>query len=43
MAGAQSTNNEDNRLLGLAWANMDKDATAEAMRELLAKQRPDGG
>jgi ankyrin repeat protein len=45
LANAQSTNNEDrgNRLLGLAWANMDKDATAKAMQELLAKQRPDGG
>ena len=45
MAKAQSTNNEDRsyRLLGLAWAGKDKDATQKAMRELLAKQRPDGG
>jgi ankyrin repeat protein len=45
LANAQSTNNEDraSRLLGLAWANSDKDATLKAMRELLAKQRPDGG
>lgn len=45
LANAQSTSNEDrdNRLLGLAWANMNKDATGKAMRELLAKQRPDGG
>ena len=45
MAKAQSTNNDDRsyRLLGLAWAGKDKDATQKAMRELLAKQRPDGG
>jgi ankyrin repeat protein len=45
MAQAQSTNNDDRsfRLLGLAWYGKDKDATQKAMRELLAKQRPDGG
>jgi len=45
LANAQSTNNEDriNRLLGLAWANLDKDATRKAMQELLARQRSDGG
>jgi ankyrin repeat protein len=45
IAKAQSTNNEDRsaRVLGLAWAGKDKDATQKAMRELLAKQRPDGG
>ena len=45
IANAQSTNNEDRtyRLLGLAWAGKDKDATQKAMRELLAKQRADGG
>ena len=45
LARAQSTNNEDRsfRLLGLAWSGKDKDATRKAMRELLAKQRPDGG
>jgi hypothetical protein len=45
LAKAQSTNNEDRsaRLLGLAWAGKDKDATQQAMRELLARQRPDGG
>ncbi|MEO7145855.1 MAG: ankyrin repeat domain-containing protein [Bryobacteraceae bacterium] len=45
MAKAQSTNNDDRsyRLLGLAWAGTDRDATQYAMRELLAKQRPDGG
>ena len=45
MAKAQSTNNEDRsfRLLGLAWYGKDKDATQKAMRELLAKQHPDGG
>jgi hypothetical protein len=45
MTKAQSTNNEDRsyRLLGLAWAGRDRDATQKAMRELLARQRPDGG
>ncbi len=45
MAKAQPTNNEDRtyRLLGLAWAAKDKAATQKAMRELLSKQRPDGG
>jgi len=45
LAKAQSTNNEDRsaRLLGLVWAGKDRDATQKAMRELLAKQRPDGG
>jgi hypothetical protein len=45
LAHAQSTDNEDrsNRLLGLAWANTDREATRKALRELLAKQRPDGG
>jgi ankyrin repeat protein len=45
IAKAQSTNNDDRsyRLLGLAWAGTDKDATRRAMRELLATQRPDGG
>ena len=45
IAKAQSTNNEDRtaRLLGLAWAGKDRDATQTAMRELLAKQRSDGG
>jgi hypothetical protein len=45
IAKARSTNNDDRgwRLLGLAWAGKDKDATQTAMRELLAKQRADGG
>jgi ankyrin repeat protein len=45
MAKAKSTNNDDRsyRLLGLAWYGKDKDDTQKAMRELLAKQRPDGG
>jgi squalene cyclase len=45
LAKAKSTNNEDRsyRLLGLAWYGKDKDATQKAARELLAKQRPDGG
>src|SRR5579871_318627 len=45
LAKAQPTNNEDRstRLMGFGCANLDKDATGKAMRELLAKQRPDGG
>jgi len=31
------------RVLGLAWAGTNKDATQQAMRELLARQRADGG
>lgn len=45
IAKTQATNNDDRsfRLLGLAWADKDKEATRKAMRELLDKQRPDGG
>jgi ankyrin repeat protein len=45
LAQARSTNNEDRsyRLLGLAWAGRNPDAIQQAERELLAKQRPDGG
>jgi N-acyl-D-amino-acid deacylase len=45
LAKAQPTNNDDRgwRLIGLAWAGKDKEATQKAMRELLAKQRADGG
>ena len=45
LANAKSTNTEDRnfRLLGLAWYGKNKGATQAAMRELLAKQRPDGG
>jgi len=45
LANAKSTNNEDRnfRLQGLAWYGKNKNATQAAMRELLAKQRPDGG
>jgi ankyrin repeat protein len=45
LAKAKSTNNEDRgyRLLGLAWYGKDKDAIQKAARELIAKQRPDGG
>ena len=45
MAKAQPRNNDDRgwRVLGLAWAGKDKDATQKAMRELLAAQRADGG
>jgi Squalene-hopene cyclase C-terminal domain len=45
LAKAQSSNNEDRsyRLLGLAWAGKDQEATRSAMREVLARQRPDGG
>lgn len=44
IAQAQTRTNEDRsyKLLGLAWA-ADKEGTQKAMRELLAKQRPDGG
>jgi len=45
LAKAQPKNNDDRtwRLLGLAWAGKDKDATQKASRELLAAQRADGG
>jgi ankyrin repeat protein len=45
MATARPKNNDDRgwRVLGLAWAGKDKDATQKAMRELLAAQRADGG
>jgi prenyltransferase beta subunit len=41
----QARTNEDRvwRLVGLYWGGKDKDATQNAMRELLASQRPDGG
>jgi len=42
---ARAANNEDRiwRLVGLYWGGKDKDAAQNAMRELLAAQRPDGG
>ncbi len=45
LANARSRDNDDRsfRLLGLAWYGKNKDAMGAAMRELLAKQRPDGG
>jgi hypothetical protein len=45
LARVGAKNNDDRgwRLLGLAWAGMDTNATQQAMRELLATQRPDGG
>jgi hypothetical protein len=45
LAKARSTTNEDRiaRVLGLVWADRDKDATQIAVRELLATQRADGG
>jgi len=45
LAKVRPTNNDDLgwRLAGLAWAGTDKEATRKAMRELLAKQRADGG
>jgi ankyrin repeat protein len=45
IAKAKPYNNDDRgwRLIGLAWAGKDKDAMQKAMRELLAKQRADGG
>jgi ankyrin repeat protein len=45
LAKARSATNEDRiaRVLGLVWADRDKDATQIAVRELLATQRADGG
>jgi ankyrin repeat protein len=45
LANAHSYNNDDRgwRLAGLAWAAANKAATQQAMKELLAAQRPDGG
>jgi ankyrin repeat protein len=45
LAKARSITNEDRiaRVLGLAWAGKDKEATQIAVRELLATQRADGG
>jgi hypothetical protein len=45
IARAEATGNEDRvwRLLGLAWAATDKDATQKAMRDVLRLQRADGG
>jgi ankyrin repeat protein len=45
IAKARPTDNDDRgwRVLGLAWAGKDKDATQKGMRELLAAQRADGG
>jgi ankyrin repeat protein len=45
LANAHSYNNDDRswRLAGLAWAGTNKAATQQAMKELLAAQRPDGG
>ena len=45
LAKAKASSNEDRswRLTGLAWAGTDKAATQNAMKELLAAQRPDGG
>jgi ankyrin repeat protein len=42
---AKPKNNDDRgwRLMGLAWAGSDPDATHTAMKELLAAQKPDGG
>src|SRR5215467_5218591 len=31
------------KLMGLAWAGMDKDAIRKSVREVLSLQRPDGG
>ncbi len=45
LANAKSrvTNDRSWRLMGLAWAGMNKEATQTAMKELLAAQRSDGG
>ena len=45
LANAHTLNNVDRtwRLIGLAWAGADKPATQQALREVLAAQRSDGG
>jgi ankyrin repeat protein len=45
LASIRPNTNDDRdwRLLGLAWAGQDLDATQKALRELLAAQRSDGG
>jgi ankyrin repeat protein len=45
LAKAQARTNDDRewRLIGLAWAGASKDLTQQAMRELIAAQRSDGG
>jgi ankyrin repeat protein len=45
IAKAEPVTSEDRvwRVIGLAWAGKDKDATRKAMRELLAIQQGDGG
>jgi hypothetical protein len=45
LAKAQSKTTEDRvwRLIGLAWANKDKAAIQNAMREVISTQRSDGG
>jgi N-acyl-D-amino-acid deacylase len=45
LAKAKSFNNDDRswRLTGLAWAKTDTGATQQAMKEVLATQRTDGG
>jgi len=45
LATAKAKNNDDRnwRLLGLAWAGTDKEATGLALREVVAAQRSDGG
>lgn len=45
LAKAHCSNNDDRcwRLTGLTWAGADKPTIKEAMQELLARQRPDGG
>ena len=45
IANVQPSSNEDRtwRLIGLAWAGIEKSAMQSAMKDLLAAQRPDGG
>jgi squalene cyclase len=45
LAKVEPKTNEDRvwKLMGLAWAGMDKDAIRKSNREVLALQRPDGG
>ncbi|HEX9202210.1 MAG TPA: ankyrin repeat domain-containing protein, partial [Acidobacteriaceae bacterium] len=44
LSNAKSSNNDDRswRLAGLAWAGTNKAATQQAIKELLAAQKPDG-
>src|SRR5262249_30219566 len=45
LAKVEPKTNDDRvwKLMGLAWAEMDKDASRKSVREVLTLQRPDGG